>query len=238
VGAINGAIFPIILLRALLMGAVFFAIAAFVNFVVNHFLPELLEPPQEEDMAAPGSRLNIMEDEPTPNLFNSGDDDDNELGNISDLVGGASILTERSAKAGAGNPVLNDGGMDFSAMDNAMGFEAEMPPSHSMGMDQKGKDGYTVKAEGAGDFAAAKAATPRAVMPDSADSVDVLPDMDSMAGAFLDSSGEDEKETVTEYGGAPSPRKVSTGGKSQAMGGDFNPKELAMGLRTILKKED
>jgi hypothetical protein len=66
--------------------------------------------------------------------------------------------------------------------------------------------------------------------------VDALPDLDSLAGAFLPQSGEEGEEAV-EYS-TPSPaKKPSTSSKGQKMEGDFNPKDLAAGIRTILTKE-
>jgi hypothetical protein len=73
--------------------------------------------------------------------------------------------------------------------------------------------------------------------------MDVLPDLDSLAGAFLPNSGE-EAEDAPEYSTPAAPaapstpaRRPSASSKGQKMEGDFNPKELAEGIRTILKKE-
>jgi hypothetical protein len=67
--------------------------------------------------------------------------------------------------------------------------------------------------------------------------MDVLPDLDAMARAFLPGSGEDGTDT-TEYSTADDSRKrPAAGSRGQKMEGDFNPKELAAGIRTILKKE-
>jgi hypothetical protein len=69
------------------------------------------------------------------------------------------------------------------------------------------------------------------------ESVDVLPDLDSMARAFLPNDGEDEADT-TEYSTSDGPlKRPAAGARGQKMEGDFNPKELAAGIRTILKKE-
>ena len=66
---------------------------------------------------------------------------------------------------------------------------------------------------------------------------DVLPDLESLAGAFLPSSGNREEET-REYQAADAPKRSVTGNKPQKLDGDFNPKDLASGIRTILKKQE
>ena len=93
----------------------------------------------------------------------------------------------------------------------------------AQGLDQDGQNGYTGQGKG---FVQ--------------DGFDVLPDLDSLAGAFLSTTGEkpaggqDEKE---EYHGH-SPARPVIGNKPQALNGDFNPKDLAAGIRTILNKQE
>jgi hypothetical protein len=73
-----------------------------------------------------------------------------------------------------------------------------------------------------------------------ADSVDVLPDLDFMSGAFGSSAESSEPTVESSGGGAP------LGGESSAKSGsdkkgpadDFKAQEMASAIQTILKRED
>jgi hypothetical protein len=221
VGMVSGASFPALLVRPLIFGVLAFLVASLVYLVISRFLPELMdqggwdEASGEDQDLNPGSRVNITENEPSARMFLGAQADDSEdgLGDISSLAG-----------AGEG-----------SAMQAA-------------GMDLQSKDGYTKEGDSGIPAAARREDIPAgngraAVMPemapvsDNLGSMDILPDLDSMAGAFLSGSGE-EAEDTTEYSTSAAPAKrPSTSAKGQKMEGDFNPKELAAGIRTILKKE-
>jgi hypothetical protein len=216
-GLVSGASLPALIVRPLIFAVLFFIIAGIVYFLVSHFLPELLEEGGFESLEAddalnPGSRINITEEEPAPAVYAAPEDDSEEnLGNITDLLG-----RNRVSKP----------------------LEADFP-----GLDQDDKEGYNrsgaIPADAYRNDSSMErgSAMPEPVMAsDSPDSVDVLPDLDSMARAFLPDSGEDEVNT-TEYSTSDSPPKRPAGGRGQKIEGDFNPKELAAGIRTILKKE-
>jgi hypothetical protein len=100
-----------------------------------------------------------------------------------------------------------------------------------MGLDQKGEDRYTKRGGAEENFTEIG----EAAVPDSSETVDVLPDLDSLAASFIPSpSTEDEGEVTAES----FPKKApSTNSKSQNMQGDFQPKELASAIQTILKRE-
>jgi hypothetical protein len=220
-GLLSGASLPALIIRPLVFAVVFFIIAAIVYFLVSHFLPELLEGDLPASMDAgdalgPGSRINITEDESagTPVYAAQPDDSEDDLGNIADLLTQAKTARPAPMPAETGFP----------------------------GLDQSGEDGYNrneaVSAGGrnGGGFTGSGSAGPSL---DPADSMDVLPDLDAMARAFLPGSGGGEDEAdVTEYSTSDdSPKRPLAGGRGQKMEGDFNPKELAAGIRTILKKE-
>jgi hypothetical protein len=88
------------------------------------------------------------------------------------------------------------------------------------GMDQMPQAGYT-DTENSG------------VMP-SGDALEVLPDLDSMAGSFLNEVNEGPIGPVEQ----PEPVRRPAGNKPLKLDGDFNPKELAAGIRTVLKKDE
>ena len=72
---------------------------------------------------------------------------------------------------------------------------------------------------------------------ENGDSFDALPDLEGLVGAFLPSSGEQEEE-IQEYSSSEPVKRSVSGNKSQKMDVDFHPKELAAGIRTVLKKDD
>jgi hypothetical protein len=126
------------------------------------------------------------------------------------------------------NPDMQDGiyarpddsqGMgDIGNMDNSSAF------SDIQGMDQSEQNGYTnqgISSASSGDSG----------------SFDSLPDMDSLAGDFF-SSSKDKEETGEYYGTEESAPRTPAGNKTQKLEGDFNPKEIAQGIRTILKKDE
>jgi hypothetical protein len=128
------------------------------------------------------------------------------------------------------------------ALDGEDGGEAGLDPNadsfggNVLGLDQNGGNGYTVGGEGrsapkAGEAAPAGQGSPRmpAVPAGDAESVDVLPDLEAMSDAFL--------QPVS--GGEPSgPVRTPSGNKPQTMEGDFNAKEMASAIQTILKREE
>lgn len=105
-------------------------------------------------------------------------------------------------------------------------------PVNNTGMDQKREDGYT-KNSGLD----LQTESPAVSSGTSAGEDDVLggalPDLDSMAGAFVQSR-EDAAEAELEE---PFPERRPAGNKTQSLRGDFNPKELAAAIRTKINKE-
>ena len=96
--------------------------------------------------------------------------------------------------------------------------------SSGQGMDQTEQNGYT-------SYEGSKSSS------DSGDSFDTLPDLESLVGAFMPSSMKEDEE-VQEYSSSEPSKRSPIGNKAQKMDADFNPKELAAGIRTILKKEE
>ena len=58
-----------------------------------------------------------------------------------------------------------------------------------------------------------------------------MPELDDMAGSFLSNTDEEPKVEFT------MPERSPVGNKPQPLKGDFNPKELAAGIRTVLSKD-
>jgi hypothetical protein len=129
--------------------------------------------------------------------------------------------------------VDGEGGRETGLDPNADSFGGNV-----LGLDQNGGDGYTLgggersapekgEAAPAGQASSRKPAVP--VAADDIESVDVLPDLEAMSDTFL--------QPVS--GGEPSsgPARTPSGNKPQTMEGDFNAKEMASAIQTILKRE-
>jgi len=225
-----------VFLRAVIFLVVFFSLGFGLRYMLNNYFPELLyfkdETEQQDDLQPqflpqmppeqPGSRINIT-------LGKSGEfampdyrssENKQELGNIEDLV------------AGNFKPQVDLKGIDRNDEDDY----------------NKESSGGRIEESESFDFQDTAifkpSAPPKQVFSPSFgdDSSDLggLPDLDIMASAF--STGfSDEPETIqTQFEDAEEPapvRTINKGNKPQMLSGDFNPEELAKGLRTILKNE-
>jgi hypothetical protein len=70
---------------------------------------------------------------------------------------------------------------------------------------------------------------------DFSGSGEILPDLDSMAGAFASTSLNEEPEA--EFSVSTPSKKPSSGGKNSGWSGDFNAQDIAKGLQTLLSKD-
>jgi hypothetical protein len=200
VGILSGAGFPIVLIRAGILGAVFFVLAGLVWFLINNFIPELLYPGAggEDSGERPGSRVDILvedgQESALPEMYRRSGGD--EVDNIADLMSG------------------------------------KIASVNNTGMDQKREDGYT-KDSGLDFQTESPAVSTGALAGDGLGGG--LPDLDSMAGAFVQ-NGEEADEVATEAEPPPSGQRP-IGNKTQSLKGDFDPKELAAAIRTTINKE-
>jgi hypothetical protein len=66
---------------------------------------------------------------------------------------------------------------------------------------------------------------------------ELIPDFDTLSEAFLPDSGPESPEPVVFD--MPEPKKTSSGASaSRGFSGDFDPKELAQAIKTVLKKDE
>lgn len=231
-----------VVIRAVIFTVVFFGLGIGLRFVLDSYFPELFgmederaEP--EENYNQPGSKVNItidsMGEYAVPELYKAPNDHD-EIGNIEDLVSGVFKSRAGSPKSGIdrkreeGYNVAGFGGV--SNQDTA-GFSDVF--SDAGGMDSSSEQ--------------------RAVFSPSfgdEDGLGGLPDLDAMAMAFTPTGDSYERPSVKSDGGSAldsvlysspetgeSERQYNTGNKPQPLQGDFDPKELAEGIRTVLSKD-
>ncbi len=232
-GIISGVGAGYIILRASIFTVVFFGLGIGLRILMNNYFPELLyfgdDPAKQADMQQ-GSRVDItlgsgdLENDgeyAVPEMFRDSEKS-NELGNIEDLISGAfRVMPEKGI-----DPRREDDYNDKSgtSIDEFKAFEpAETVRYKSVGFTPSfGSD---------------------------SDDLGALPDLGALATAFSSSAepqdstalgsitgGLEELESMPSFGAAePAPyQKKNT---PKPLKGDFDPKELADGIRTILNTE-
>jgi len=234
-----------IILRAVIFVIVFFGIGFGIRMVITSFMPELLyleeEPVIHDSGQQAGRRVNITVGNAGEYAVpeTNGDDNPNELGNIEDLISGAfRPKTSVDSSTGIDGNRDNDYNMQGSGQDMFGSDSFEMPSAKTSGAPVPQKSVFTPS------------------FGDDMSGLGGLPDLDAMAMAFSsggevsrapaaqaqsgDSFSMLEMESVDSQlfeDASPIAKPVSKSGKSQQLDGDFNPKELALGIRTVLSKD-
>jgi hypothetical protein len=195
-GIITGARVPLVLFRAFVFAAVFFALASAGYWAIKKYLPELADTVLGgvEETPAPGGQVDIS--------IGAGDDDAMDAGAFGD---GLNEFFENPGETGGDT------------------------------LDQNDEDDYTKE----GNLEETPAEQPAAT-------VDILPDLDRMAGAFgsgfAQSGGESAAARSPAAGGLASTGSLfdieDKGGAKKGLTGDFNAQEMASAIQTILKRED
>jgi len=239
IGILSGANIFHVILRALIFAVVFFGIGTCIWILINHHIPDLIASNDDNNddnkegdaMMRPGSRVNITLDNDKgfalPEMYrNSGDPE--EVGNIGDLLSGAFRPVPAESET-------SFGGMDLGSEDN---YTYEGSGLDSQNQESSGFQDTASHNSGAGP-SAAPVFTP-SFGDDSAD-WGGLPDLDAMAGAFL-SGGTEDPAPVPDVSGpvaglATEPVRDPKGNKAQPLKGDFDARELAQGIRTVLSKD-
>jgi hypothetical protein len=103
-----------------------------------------------------------------------------------------------------------------------------------MGLDQGDQSGYT--SGGDGMRPANSGSEGGGISLSGGEDSGMMPEFDALSGSFVTTSGAEAEPENFDTPSEPR-RPLSRGGKSNVMG-DFDPKELAQAIRTVLKKED
>lgn len=100
-------------------------------------------------------------------------------------------------------------------------------------LDQNNEDGYTKKEEDTVQTESTVESSPSPALPVGViDDVDELPDLEGMSDAFvMPLSGDSESEVTSTRAAVSSPRSKGSSSAS------FDPKEMAMAIQTILKRD-
>ena len=246
IGLVSRSTMPFLIVWPLVFAAIFFVLCVAAKFLFGQFLPELLEDDSGSNSGLfPGSVVNIMEGDTNQDEFSSDaqgsggslwqspnaarpDDSDKSIGDITTLaeVVARNKSVYKEATAGAAEGLDQNLENGYTALGELEKFSQSSPL-----MD------FEAPASGAADssppHAAAKPAKSRSHALNS-DSEDSLPDLDSMAGVFTSSSAEEEPETAS-Y--SEPDRKRKSANRDQSLEGDFSPKDIAEGIRTVLRKD-
>jgi hypothetical protein len=214
------------ILRAFLFAALFFVLGAGVWTLINTFIPELLFPEsdnatanifgtespglQGSDSGSYGSRINITLGDGAADAAlpeNDGSDSE-EVGNIADLVSGA-VDPAAEAKKQRGIDETNENSYTSFGASVAPSSDGLAEPAYS-----EESSGFTMNFDGF-------------TMGGSGGGADPFGDAFSVP---VDSGGTTQREEVL-------PERKVTGNKPMALEGDFNPKDIALGIRTVLETD-
>ena len=252
---------PMLLVRPLIFGVLFFVLCNVIKVIVSRLLPELMEidgAGGSSDFFA-GTRVNIMEGDYSDMSHGQmasekvvdgarPDESDEELGDISQLAQktaaaraaarvniDAVSMEEENFPTGIDHSAIdnynsNVGNDDFFNLDSDLFFTPKNSPDSVLGQRQKGPE-PNVGFQGG---QAAKPAPP-SNPGDFPETEDSLLDLDSISGTFAPVSASGDTGT-TEYVVSAPYRKPSSS-KAPEWAGDFNAKDIASGLRTVLNKD-
>ncbi|MDR3173087.1 MAG: hypothetical protein LBU19_02445 [Treponema sp.] len=239
----------VILIRAFCFAVVFFLLAILIWRLINKYIPELLHIPSAGDEPLlegleTGGRVNITvgdgEDSIPPNAALPSEEKNDVVGNISD------VMNRGPSPSGDADldPAFSPG---FSeplpvSLEPAPGSPVISGPVQSpvQGMDQGPQSGYT---QNRNDVSRASSPTIQAPaggfsdLGDISGGVESLPDLDALAGSFLSSAAAGEDSVAVGQGLSPRPAGGSRSKKGREVGEDFNPKEVASAIQTIIKRD-
>jgi len=244
-GVISGVFMTYIIMRAVVFLFVFFALGTGLRVVINNYFPELMysDSESESDIGfdQPGSQVNITlggsatSEYAVPEKYRDSIDSE-ELGNIEDLISGnfkvRSVIEQNAAKTASSDREHGSEGIDLRGEDdyNIGGDIFNVGSQEFVNFQETETSSKPVAPE-------KPAFTP--VFEGDSDNLETLPDLGSMATVFSTGFDTDEATAMPHMGDEAETSQVQNnkGNKPQPLDGDFNPKELAEGIRTVLKKD-
>jgi len=258
IGLLSGVNILHVFLRAVIFASLFFGFGFGLRFIVSSFFPELLflndEPSAQESFDQPGSRINITLDNTgeyaVPELYKA-PGDPQELGNIEDLISGSfrprSTYDDEQPKPGIDRK--GEESYNIDSVEEIIPEQDDFDFPDTSAYDKPQAEKPRVEAP--------------AFTPSFGDDTGLggLPDLELLSMAFSAGGGEPRaapQPMAAPAGGgsfgvggsvsvsAPEPlpdefepitptRYMAS--KPTPMKGDFNPKELAQGISTVLRKD-
>ncbi|MDR2717749.1 MAG: hypothetical protein LBB89_06785 [Treponema sp.] len=211
------------LARAAGFAALFFCLGAGIWALITIFIPELLNVQDNAadnvfSRRATGARVNITLDDASDSAFSAalpGAADNDEVGDFKDLVS-RSTKPSRDIDQSPATGYTEEGEQEESApvFDNSLGASLD----NSLD---------SVKIEGLGDFSMDFGA----FVPEGGKGGGADPFMDPFS--FLAGSG----DSMSKEESPPPPPRKSSADKTSQLQGDFDPREIAAGIRTVLEKD-
>jgi hypothetical protein len=236
----------IVLIRALGFGVLFFSLAVLVWRLINKYIPDLLQIPSSEDMSPmaglePGERVNITledgEDRIPPNAALPLEERaDNTVGNITEMMN-RRPLPAVDTGVSPDSPGISSDSPGISPDSPAI---SAFVPGPVQGMDQNPQSGYTQNRDDVSRASSSLIQAPAggfSGVGDISGSIESLPDLDALAGSFLSPSSAGEDESASALAPSPRPAGGARSRKGRNVEEDFNPKELASAIQTILKRD-
>jgi hypothetical protein len=214
--------FLVALLRASIFAAVFFAIVLGASALIKTYIPDLLNPiaPTVDETknifttASPGSRVNITLDDSHEAAVPESDDDSFDSGNVgdfSDLMTGKIQQTQKSSS--------DRGGDIDQSFTSSYTNDTEFAPAFGES-DSGDSDEFSV------DFGAFVGDGDE----DGSEGGD-----EPLTDSFSFFSGDDDSAHSEDA--SRQERKTVSRNKPTKFEGDFDPKEIAVGIRTVLEKD-
>jgi hypothetical protein len=243
----------VVFIRALAVGVLFFFLALLIWRLINRYIPDLLRAPSGDLALMPdlesGSRVNItLGDEAIPRdaALPPEETVDDSVGNIAEMVNRPAPAENPGSPApveSPGSPGMGEEGPAAPEPLPAFASETPLPmgapgPAAGQGMDQGSQSGYTGAGKDSGVSPSMR--TPAGVfsgLGDTSGGIESLPDLDALAGSFLSSPAAGEDEPVPAPSSSPRPAGGTRSKRGRSVEEDFNPKELASAIQTILKRD-
>jgi hypothetical protein len=237
-----------VLIRALCFAALFFLLIILIRHLISKYIPELLHTSStEEDPLImgleTGGRVNITvgdgEDMIPPNAALPAEGKADDVENIADVINrGPSPSGDISPAAYPESPAF-PGDSPEPSLDDLP--EISLPPqSPAQGMDQGPQSGYTQNKQDVSRTSSPSILAPAGGFSDFGDmsgGIESLPDLDALAGSFLSPTSAGEDSISTGQGLSSRPAGGARLKKGREVGEDFNPKEVASAIQTIIKRD-
>ncbi|MDR0399683.1 MAG: hypothetical protein LBH51_01905 [Treponema sp.] len=242
----------IVVIRALGFGAAFFLLTLLIRHIIGKYIPDLLQvassrdgPPNTSPDSGRQVDITLGDGEdliPLNAALPPEESADDRVGNIADLTkpaasrnsGGASSDSAAMPGSPSGEDSPAGDSLGEDSLEDSASFQSAL-----QGMDQGPQSSYTQNREGV-----SKDPIPSVQSPadgfwglgDISDDAESLPDLDSLAGSFLPPQDEEDPPS-TGQGLSSQPVRTAHSKKGRNVEEDFNPKELASAIQTILKKD-
>ncbi|MDR0641094.1 MAG: hypothetical protein LBG07_01375 [Treponema sp.] len=240
----------IILIRAFCFAVVFFLLAVLIWRLINKYIPELLHIPSPDANSPmadiePEGRVNITvgdgEDSIPPNAALPLEGKIDDVGNIADVMNRGPSSSVDSGPGPAESSAASPVSLGLSPEPLSISPAVFVPPQRpDQGMDQGLQSGYTQNRDNVSRVSSPSIQAPAggfSGLGDTSGSIESLPDLDALAGSFLSPAAAGEDSVLAGQGSSLRPATGARSKKSREVGEDFNPKEVASAIQTIIKRD-